>query len=632
MIDNFKNSRLLVLDDEPNMRLSLARLLEYEGFEVITAGTLSEALELLDSLFFDVVITDLILPDGNGIEVLKYCTEYCRKTKVICITAQASTESAIKAIRYGAHDYVIKPFNFDMLLHSIKSVLENMRMEEEIWLEREKYRALVDDLKDAYFVLERRRIVYANNSMATLLGTVPAELKTRELASFVRSDFQDKLCQAFDSFENAETGVWHEELVFCDLKGNDVSVDIKLSIAHGSESRDVLVGICREITERDVLWDRLIKAEKLALMGEMVAGIAHELNNKLTPILGFVELLRTEFKEESAHRKMEAIHSAALGARKIVQSLLTFARKEKPRKKLTDINKVVDSALTIVHSSFSTTDIEVIRHLQSDLMPVKVDAAQIEQVLANLFKNAFEAMGQSGRLTVETVAVGDSVVIKVSDTGPGIPEKIRERVFTPFFTTKEGHGGTGLGLSICHGIITNHGGKITLHSSDAGTSFVITLPACPELQVVEPISALNTNGRQEPNGARPGTATILVIDDEPEIGKLFQELFQGELGIVLAENGKEALDLLRTGEFDLIISDVKMPLLDGIEFYEALKSAYPNYLDRIIYTTGVTFEPATSSFLEKTKVPYLAKPFKIRQLVNLVNDMIKRQDRECNAA
>ncbi len=621
-------SRLLVLDDESNMRLSLAKLLELEGFEVVTVGTVKEALEILDSLFFDVVITDLVLPDGNGLDVLKYCTEYCRKTKVICITGQASTDSAIKALRLGAHDYVTKPFNFDMLLHSINSVLEKMYMEEAIGLEREKYRALIDDLKDGYFVLEGGKIVYTNNAMASMVGFSTAELKGKEFSELANSDA--KVAKAFDAFESAEIGTWHDDLVFTDRSGNEIPVDVKLSIAHGSDRRDLLVGIAREITERDVLWDRLVKAEKLALMGEMVAGIAHELNNKLTPILGFVELLRNEVQDERSQTKMTAVHNAALGARKIVQSLLTFARKEKPRKKLIDINRIVDSSLTMVQSSFATTRIRVVKKLQPDIYPVKVDSAQIEQVLVNLFKNGFEAMGDSGELTVQTLGADNNVVIKVSDTGKGIPEEIRERVFTPFFTTKEDQGGTGLGLSICHGIITSHDGDITMHSGSDGTTFVITLPACPEMEVIEPFSA---QGHDEtPSTYKQSRGSILVIDDEPEIRKLLRELFRDDFELDVVNNGREALNRLKVKDYDLLISDIKMPLLDGIELYDMLKTGYPQYLERIIYTTGVTFDSATSSFLEETGVPYLAKPFKILQLVEMVNDMMAELAPASNAA
>ena len=621
-------SRLLVLDDESNMRLSLAKLLELEGFEVVTVGTVKEALEILDSLFFDVVITDLVLPDGNGLDVLKYCTEYCRKTKVICITGQASTDSAIKALRLGAHDYVTKPFNFDMLLHSINSVLEKMQMEEAIGLEREKYRALIDDLKDGYFVLEGGKIVYTNSAMASMVGFSASDLRGREFAELASHD--TKIARAFDAFENGETGMWHDELVFTHRCGNEIPVDVKLSIAHGSERRDLLVGIVREITERDVLWERLVKAEKLALMGEMVAGIAHELNNKLTPILGFVELLRNEVQDDSSQTKMAAVHNAALGARKIVQSLLTFARKEKPRKKLIDINRIVDSSLTMVQSSFSTTGVEVVKELKPDIYPVKVDSAQIEQVLVNLFKNGFEAMGERGRLTVQTFVSGNNVVIKVSDTGKGIPEEIRERIFTPFFTTKEDQGGTGLGLSICHGIITSHDGDITVHSGSDGTTFTITLPASPEMEVIEPFAAQEHD--QASKTVKHSRGSILVVDDEPEIRKLLLELFRDEFEIDVVQNGREALDRLKVRDYDLLISDIKMPLLDGIELYDILKTAYPQYMERIIYTTGVTFDSAISSFLEETGVPYLAKPFKILQLVEMVNDMMAELAPASNAA
>ncbi len=623
---DLKKSRLLVLDADTGMTDSLARLLEAEGFDVFTASGPGEARQLLDSIFFDVVITDLALPDGNGTEILQYCKEYCRKTKIICTTGEASIDSAIEALRCGAHDYVTKPLDLRILLHSIHAMLEKMGMEEEIGLEKERYRALVEDLKDGYFVLEKRQVVYANRALSSMLGCTLSDLGGRPFSSVVHSRTSEKLDLALDAFEASEIGAWHDVLVLLDVKGNEIPVDVKLSIACGSHRRDLLVGLCREITERDVLWDRLVKAEKLALMGEMVAGIAHELNNKLTPILGFVELLKTEVRDERTRQRMHVVHGSALGARRIVESLLAFARKEKPRWKSADVNRIVDSALDIVHPCFSTRGVRVVKHLQPDICPVRVDAVQIEQVLVNLFKNAFEAMGDTGQLTIQTLVVDDSVMIKVTDTGPGIPADIRERIFTPFFTTKESQG-KGLGLSICHTIIANHGGNITLHSSRAGTSFVISLPACPDMEASDPVLAppafMESGAIKEQK-----SGLMLVIDDEPEIGKLLTELFRDEFQVEIAENGREALDMLMVTDFDLLVSDVRMPVVDGIELYETLKARFPHYVDRIIYSTGVIFDPDIRAFLEKTGVPYLAKPFKISQLVELVADMMDRQKGE----
>lgn len=619
-------NRLLVLDDEPNMCLSLRKLLEIEGFEVVTASTVREGLEILNSTFFDVVITDLVFPDGSGIEVLKYCTEYCRKTKVVCMTGQASTGSAIEAIRYGAHDYVTKPFNFDILLHSIKSVFEKINMEEEIGLEKDRYRTLIEDLKDGYFVLEKRVIVYANQAMASMLRYSVRDLVGKDLLHLVAPAMIDKAKAGLEPLERKESGFWHEELVFVDSVGNEVPVDIKFSNGRAHGRGHTLVCICREITERDILWERLIKAEKLALMGEMTAGIAHELNNKLTPILGFIELLRMNTDDDENRSRIEVIHSAALGARKIVQSLLAFARKKRPRKKIANINTLVETALSLVKSSFPASEVKVVLNMESGIPPVHVDEAQIEQVLTNIFKNAYEAMGKNGTLTVQTRSEGDCVLVTVSDTGPGISEELRSRIFNPFFTTKERTKGTGLGLSICHGIVRNHGGEIELQDTVQGASFCLILPAAVEVDSGRAADMSGDTVAYLTSDRAKRLPAMIVVDDEPEIGRLIKEAFSYKFDVEVAGNGREALDRLKKREFDIIISDIKMPVLDGIELYSILSTTFPHYQERIIYTTGVTFEPAIRAFFSRTGVPYLSKPFKVGELMETVSAMVEKKD------
>ncbi len=618
-------NRLLVLDDEPNMCLSLRKLLEIEGFEVVTVGTVQEGLELLNSSFFDVVITDLVFPDGSGMEILKYCTEYCRKTKVICMTGRASTDSAIEAIRYGAHDYVTKPFNFDILLHSIKSVFEKISMEEEIDLEKDRYRALIEDLKDGYFVIENRTVVYANKAMASMLGCSINELTGRDMFSLLAPSVTDTVEAGLAPMEKQEAGFWHEELVFLNSAGNEVPVDIKFSRGRSDGNTQTLVCLCREITERDILWERLIKAEKLALMGEMTAGIAHELNNKLTPVLGFIELLRMNTQDAENQNRIEALHSAALGARKIVQSLLAFARREPPRKKVVDMNGLVEAAMSLVKSSFSASEIDVSMELDSASLHVSVDPAQIEQVLTNIFKNAYEAMGKHGTLKVQSRSEGEKVVVTVCDTGPGISEELRGRIFNPFFTTKEFARGTGLGLSICHGIISNHNGEIELIDSEQGAVFRLTLPVAEKVPATTdnasagsdmPASIVSRRGVNRP--------AMMVVDDEPAIGRLIKEAFCYRFDVEVVGDGKEALARIQNREFDIVISDIRMPGIDGVELYNILETTFPFYLDRIIYTTGVTFEAATSAFFTRTGVPYLEKPFRVSRLMKMVDAMMQK--------
>ncbi len=627
-------SRLLLLVGEPDLRYSLSKVLESEGFEVALGSGVHQGLEYLNSSFFDVVITDLQFPDGSGIEVLKFCSEYCLRTKVICMvsaTEADDTDAVSDALGHGAAQIITTPFNFAVLVHAVRCVLEKMSMEEAVGLEKERYAALINDLKEGYFVLEDRKFVYANKAMVSMLRYSAGELDGREFTQLLAPEMIKEVETGFAAFEQGHSCQWQKELVFCDAGGNEVPVEVRLSMS--GKGRFVLAGMCREITERDLMWNRLVRAEKFALMGEMTAGIAHELNNKLTPILGFVELLRMSLKDHESRGRIDAIHGAALGARKIVQSLLSFARKEKSVPIPVNVNDLIETSVSLIMSSFGSSSVDVLLDMEPGGLSVKADAVQIEQVLTNMFKNAFEAMGAKGRLTVRSRRNGSEVLIIVRDTGPGIPAELQSRIFNPFFTTKIRGSGTGLGLSICNGIIRKHGGRLELDSSSEGTEFRIILPAASE----------NINsGRSGTQGSPENilqrmvesgmqrTPSMLVVDDEPEIGRLVTELFCYKFDIEVVGNGREALDRMRERQFDIIISDIKMPLVDGIEFHRIVSAVFPQYINRIIYTTGVAFDRDVSAFLKRTGVPYLSKPFKVAQLMKIVTGMLEKGD-DCRA-
>ncbi len=625
-MSDIKN-RLLVLDGEPDIRQELMRRFEAEGFEIVRGLYVRDGLELLNSSFFDVVVTALSLPDGSGAEVLRFCSQYCPRTKVICIIDRAVGDNADLAVEYGADYMVSRPCDPDILFHAVKRCLRDMNREEAAGLEKQRYKALVNELSDGYFLLEDRKLIYANRAMASMLRCSVAELAGSEFTSLVMPEMGEKLRLGLDALETGRACVWQEELVLCDAGGNEILVDVRLSLSN--RGRRVLSGMCREITEKDMLWERLVRAEKFALMGEMTAGIAHELNNKLTPILGFVELLRMSISDTESRGKIDAIYGAALGARKIVQSLLSFARRKKKAPVPVNVNSLIETSIALVQSSFVSSGVEVNLDLEPGLLTVKADAVEIEQVLANLFKNAFEAMGESGQLTVESRREGPDVVITVRDTGPGIPPEIQSRIFKPFFTTKDHGTGTGLGLSICNGIIRNHGGRLDVQSCSKGTVFMITLPAATE-RVRNSSSSTHSICKESMMRRTAGSAThvpsMLVVDDEPEIGRLFKELFCYKFDIEVVENGRKAIERIGNRDFDIIISDIKMPEIDGIEFHKILADNFPRYLNRIIYTTGVTFDPKASAFLSRTGVPYLSKPFKVAHLMKLVTRMLEKQE------
>jgi PAS domain S-box-containing protein len=619
------NGRILVLDDEKGMRTSLSLLLRHAGHEVVTAAGVRVAVDALVKEFFDVVVTDLVLQDGRGLAVMEYCNKHCPKTKVIAMTGHASLDSALEALRLGAYDYVIKPFDFELLHFSIQRALEHQRMEDEIRSSKESYQALVEDLHDGYFVLKEGKVVYANTSMARLLACSVSALIGKSFVDLLEPVGRGHVKKRLQSLDAGERLTLLEEIKLEGFDGNTRSVELKLSRNSAQNGGMAIVGLCRDMTERKILWERLIKSEKLALMGEMVAGIAHELNNRLTPILGYTEMIRAMDLDAALKRRLNVVHSATLGAKNIVESLLLFARQEKPQKSLVDINQIAHSAADLVASSSNGSEVEMVLDLVPGLPPVLADGYQIEQVVANILKNAYEVLSGRGRITVKTLLKDDCVVITVADNGPGIPIHIKDHIFDPFFTTKERGRGTGLGLSICHGIVREHHGDLSVTSEEHGATFSIRLPASTADRIPE-----GDAGEDVASDVDLKRCRILLVEDEPEIAELLEEIF-AHFNTCLACDGEDALKRLSEYPFDLIISDIRMPGLDGIELYRRLEKEAPDYCGKIIYTTGVTFDLRTQSFLRETGVSCLRKPFKVQQILDLVYRTLKQVSRKNQA-
>jgi two-component system, NtrC family, sensor kinase len=359
----------------------------------------------------------------------------------------------------------------------------------------------------------------------------------------------------------------------------------------------------------------------MALMGQVVAGIAHELNNPLTIVVGNIQLMMTRELNEKNLQSLTRIRDGAERASRIVKNLLTFARQEKPERKPTDINVVLKRALELRAYELAVSNIEVSIDLAAELPETMADPYQLQQVFLNLIVNAEQAMIDrhgKGLLRLSTRSEAGRILIFFSDDGPGIPRENQRRIFEPFFTTKPMGKGTGLGLSICQAMIGEHGGSIEVESTvGRGTTFIVELPVqrWPSQTSPEPAEARQpTDGRKH----------ILVVEDEPEIRQLFEDVIQGAgYHVQTAPNGRVALDLIDQQKFDLIISDVKMPEVSGPEFYAALKRKGAALERRLIFVTGDLMNAETLKFVESTGCPWLGKPFDIAAITRTVSDCLK---------
>jgi signal transduction histidine kinase/ActR/RegA family two-component response regulator len=367
-------------------------------------------------------------------------------------------------------------------------------------------------------------------------------------------------------------------------------------------------------------YDLLLHSEKMALMGQVVAGIAHELNNPLTIVIGNIQLMMMRELNEKNVQSLTRIKDGADRASKIVKNLLTFARQEKPERKLTDINGVLKKALELRAYELKVSNIEVNTELAEDLPETMADPHQLQRVFLNLIVNAEQAMIDAhgkGLLRLSTRADAGKILVFVSDDGPGIPRENLRRIFEPFFTTKPVGKGTGLGLSICQGIIGEHGGRIDVESTAArGTTFIIELPVqrwVPQA-VPEPVFTRTVAASRK---------RILVVEDESQIRQLFEDVIRNAgHDVETAPNGRIALELIDKKNYDLIISDVKMPEVSGPEFYAALKRKGLALEQRLIFVTGDLMNAETLQFIESTGRAWLGKPFDIAAITRTIADCL----------
>ncbi len=371
-----------------------------------------------------------------------------------------------------------------------------------------------------------------------------------------------------------------------------------------------------DLTEKRRLQDQLVQSEKMSAIGQLLAGVAHDLNNPLASVVGFADYLN-EFAgvPKPLEEPLAVIQQEAERAATIVKNLLTFARRQEGERIVTRVRPIINRTLALLRSQFMTLRIDTAVVVEPDLPEVEVDPNQLQQVFVNLLNNAAQAIaatGEPGHITVTVRRWLDGLAVVIADDGPGITAEVRERIFDPFFTTKPEGEGTGLGLSISQGIVRELGGRITLESSPGhGTTFTVELPAARRAERQAPRQSARAP-------ARP--MTVLVVDDEPHILHYMRATLESWGHTVrLAADGAEALDIMAAESFDLVLSDLRMPRLGGRELYTAVQERDPSAAERIVFATGDTIRGDALTFLESLNRPYLHKPFKLAELRQMID-------------
>ncbi|HET8946766.1 MAG TPA: ATP-binding protein [Candidatus Polarisedimenticolia bacterium] len=373
--------------------------------------------------------------------------------------------------------------------------------------------------------------------------------------------------------------------------------------------------------------EQLMQADKLSSIGQLISGVAHELNNPLSGVIGFTQLLQAAEVNPKVKRGLERIHGEAVRCQKIVQNLLGFARRSRPEKAAHDLVHVVEGVLDLRAYQLAVDDVEIERRYAPDLPPTLLDAHQIQQVVLNLVNNAHQAMmtvsDRARRLTVIIERRDDRLQVAIGDNGPGIPQDRLPRLFEPFFTTKEPGKGTGLGLSVSLGIIKDHLGTMDVESVvGQGTTFRFDLPVVAVDAATKPAEPAPGNGKAPATTSR----RVLIVDDEPVLRELLTDLLKSAGHTVeSARDGRAALRLALETSFDVILSDLKMPGLDGQGLYEAVCKERPEMRSRFVFTTGDVVNPDSHGFLQETGCAYLSKPFKLETILTVVAQTAARR-------
>ena len=391
---------------------------------------------------------------------------------------------------------------------------------------------------------------------------------------------------------------------------------------------EVLVTFTRDLThqieieqELERQREQMFQNEKMMALGGLMAGVAHELNNPLSVVVGHAMMLQDEVRDPEVLRKTKKISDAAERCAKIVKAFLTMARHEPVRMERTDINEVIDTAVEVARYGDALGPAEIEMDLDPKIAPICSDADQLTQVVINLLLNAAQAIGdQPGHIRITSRHDPDGVRITVEDDGPGIPREIRARIFEPFFTTKGVGKGTGIGLAMCHRIVTAHKGRITVDAASAGGArFVIVLPrnAGADCMPVEPQTA----------ESKPSVARVLVIDDEPDVAELNAEILtRGGFDAQFMTNAQDALVALQSGDYDAVLSDLNMPDVDGRGIFDAITERRPELAAHTGFLTGDTMGKKSQVFLGEAKRPYIEKPVSPKELRDFVSRLIAGDD------
>jgi len=621
--------QILVVDDENLILKIISDILVKEGYKVKTAFNCNRALQLLKEESFHVVLTDIRMPEKNGIDLLSEIRTFNPDMPVILMTGYASLVTAVEAVHHGAFDYLTKPLDYDKL----KSIIKHAVDKYDLFRENKRLVAELKELNERLELKVRER----NRDLENILNSTYESIITTDKELTIKSanprtrDMFGEDCLGRKLSELVQ-GINFESIIPLMLK--DSSYTTKHELKHGDKFLEITISplvdfqsdelfgaiaVTEDITEKKKLEAQLIQSTKMSAVGQLAAGIAHEFNNILTGIMGYTSFAMSRINIDQIRKDLKIVEQASNRAVEIVNKLLSFSRQKEEKFQLASLDEVIEDTLALIENTFQSDGIKILRHY-GKIPPIRMNVGEIQQVILNMAINSSHAMPDGGVIGISTELKDDYVKIDLSDTGTGISKENMSRIFEPFFTTKEKIGsksGTGLGLSVVYAIVERHGGRIDLSSEiGKGTTFTILLP---NIQRLSNVAKINSQERDDDEKVlqtkRKGS--ILVVDDEEFICDIIKESLSS-IGhnVVEANSSDVAIEFLEKNHFDIVFLNMGLTGKTGLDVFNEIKIAAPTSL--IVIISGRAEEEVTDGITTEGGFSFITKPFTVNQIQNTV--------------